>query len=135
MSARNVLDDLLVRSRTDFAKEFPKGVELNWYETSIGHLCLLSHVLHDYRTNTEVYGHESATKFHSLDTNFRNGTVEQFADNVALLTGKSAATKRVEVRFVYKSEVIVSLDVLVLLYLLFTSTLHSHSLLRPMQRT
>jgi hypothetical protein len=49
--------------------------------------------LHDCRSTIEVYGHESATKFHSLDPNLFNGTVELFADNVALLMGKSAANK------------------------------------------
>ena len=64
---------------------------------------------YDSRQTILLYGHESTAKYHSLESHHSNGTIEQFANNVALVCGKNLAHTQIEVRFVYKAEVIVSL--------------------------
>lgn len=44
LTAQSVLEDLLSHTWIDFAREFPQGVELNWYETIQYFIEIISHI-------------------------------------------------------------------------------------------
>ena len=82
--------------------------QLVWNYT-VFHWNYISCTWYDSRQTISLYGHKSTTKYHSLESHHSNGTIEQFANNVALVCGKNPAHRQIEVCFVYKAEVIVSL--------------------------
>lgn len=56
-----------------------------------------------------MYAHETATKYYNIPAAAMDGSIEQFVEQVSLLTGgANLSPKQVEVRFVYRHEEIVS---------------------------
>ena len=105
LTAQSVLEDLLSHTWIDFAREFPQGAELNWYETIQYFTEIISHI----RGMIPGRQYRCMAMKALQNTTASKATIEQFANNVALVCSKNPAHRQIEVCFVYKAEVIVSL--------------------------
>jgi hypothetical protein len=105
--AREIFNDLLGRCQVDFSREYANTNEFNWYELvfinifygGVSDLCC--------RQNITIYAHETATKYSSLNPAILNGSLQEAAEQISLVTGAAQYSHPLDIRFVYRQEEIV----------------------------
>jgi hypothetical protein len=60
------------------------------------------------RQNITIYAHETMTKYSSLNPTILNGSLQEAAEQIALVTGAAQYSHPLDIRFVYRREEIVT---------------------------